>query len=65
MGSSYNPASQSTTFKWTVGTFDMVLYGKVPTSTSSVAQTVNVVSLYSGSGGTALDQITFKQPVQV
>jgi hypothetical protein len=60
MGSSYNPASQSTTFKWTAGTFDMVLYGKVPTSTSTttVAQTVKVVSLYGGSGGTALDEVT-------
>src|SRR3990172_9691140 len=58
MGSTYNPASQSTTFKWTEGTFDMILYGKVPNSASSVAQTISVVSLYSGSGGTALDQIT-------
>jgi hypothetical protein len=58
MGSTYNPASQSTTFKWKEGTFDMVLYGKVPNSASNVAQTVSVVSLYSGSGGTALDQIT-------
>ncbi len=57
MGSTYNPASQSTTFKWSSGTFDMVLYGKVPTSTSTVEQTVKVVSLYGGSGGTALDQI--------
>ena len=32
MGPTYNPATQSTTFKWTEGTFDMVLYGKVPTS---------------------------------
>jgi hypothetical protein len=58
MGPTYNPAAQSTTFKWTEGTFDMILYGKVPNSASSVAQTISVVSLYSGSGGTALDQIT-------
>ncbi len=58
MGSTYNPAAQSTTFKWTVGTFDMVLYGKMPNSASNVAQTVNVVSLYGGAGGSALDQIT-------
>src|SRR5665647_250614 len=58
MGTTYNPAAQSTTFKWTVGTFDMVLYGKIPASASKVAQTVNVVGLYSGSGGAALDQIT-------
>jgi len=59
MGPTYNPATQSTTFKWSEGTFDMVLYGKVPTSTSAttVAQTINVVSLYGGSGGAALDQI--------
>jgi hypothetical protein len=58
MGNTYNPAAQSTTFKWTVGTFDMVLYGKVPNSASNVAQTVNVVSLSSGAGGSPLDQIT-------
>jgi hypothetical protein len=58
MGDTYNPAAQSTTFKWTAGTFDMVLYGKVPISVTTVAQKVNVVSLYGGSGGAALDQIT-------
>ena len=58
MGNTYNPASQATTFKWTVGTFDMVLYGKIPNSASNVAQTVNVVSLASGAGGAPLDQIT-------
>jgi hypothetical protein len=58
MGSTYNPAAQSTTFNWTSGTFDMVLYGTVPNSAATVAQTVNVVSLYGGSGGAALDQIT-------
>jgi hypothetical protein len=60
MGSTYNPAAQSTTFKWTAGTFNMVLYGKVPNSATPVAQTVSVVSLYGGSGGAALDQITVK-----
>jgi hypothetical protein len=60
MGSTYNPAAQSTTFKWTAGTFNMVLYGKVPNSVTTVAQTVSVVSLYGGSGGAALDQITVK-----
>jgi len=58
MGSTYNPAAQSTTFKWTVGTFDMVLYGKIPNSASNVAQTVNAVILSSGAGGSPLDQIT-------
>ena len=58
MGDTYNPASQSTTFQWTVGTFDMVLYGKVPASASNIAQTINLVSLSSGAGGSPLDQIT-------
>ena len=58
MGSTYNPAAQSTTFAWTVGTFNMVLYGKIPNSASNVAQTVNIVSLSSGAGGSPLDQIT-------
>jgi hypothetical protein len=58
MGSTYNPASSSTTFKWTVGTFDMILYGKVPSSSSDVPRTVVLVSLSSGSGGAAIDQIT-------
>jgi hypothetical protein len=57
MGSTYNPASQTTTFKWTVGTFDMVLYGKVPLSASNIAHPVNVVILSSGSGGAPLDSI--------
>jgi hypothetical protein len=57
MGSTYNPASSSTTFKWTVGTFDMVLYGKVPASASNIAHPVNVVILSSGAGGSPLDQI--------
>jgi hypothetical protein len=58
MGTTYNPASQATTFKWSAGTFNMILYGKVPSSATTVAQTVSVVSLYGGSGGAALDQIT-------
>jgi len=57
MGSTYNPASQTTTFKWTVGTFDMVLYGKVPLSVSNIARPVNVVILSSGAGGAPLDSI--------
>jgi hypothetical protein len=60
MGSSYNPASASTTIKWSEGTFDMVLYGRVPNTASSTAKTINVVTLGSASGGTALDQITVK-----
>jgi hypothetical protein len=58
MGNSYNPASSSTSFKWTIGTFDMVLYGKVPSTGASSAKAVNVVTLTSGAGGTPIDQIT-------
>ena len=58
LGATYNPASQSTTFKWTVGTFEMVLYGKVPASSSNVARAINVVTLSSGVGGAPIDQIT-------
>ncbi len=58
MGSTYNPASASTSFTWTAGeTIDMVLYGTVPSSTSS-AKTINIVKLSSGSSSTAIDQIT-------
>jgi hypothetical protein len=57
MGSTYNPAAQSTTFKWTVGTFDMVLYGKVPATSSNVAKPISVVILASGAGGAPIDQI--------
>jgi hypothetical protein len=58
MGSTYNPAAASTTFKWTVGTFDMVLYGKVPSTGTSSAKTLNVVTLTGGSGGTPIDLIS-------
>jgi hypothetical protein len=58
LGATYNPASSSTAFKWAVGTFDMVVYGKVPSSTSNVAKTVNVVTLASGAGGAPIDLIT-------
>ena len=57
MGATYNPAAQSTTFKWSVGTFNMVLYGKVASSVSNASRTVNVVTLSSGAGGVGLDQI--------
>lgn len=58
LGTAYNPASQTTSFSWKVGTFDMALYGKVPASASDVARTIHVVTLTSGSGGAAIDQIT-------
>ncbi len=58
LGSEYNPNAQSTKFDWEVGTFEMALYGKVPASSSSVAKSINVVTLTSGSGGSAIDTIT-------
>jgi hypothetical protein len=60
LGSSYNPAASSTSFKWAVGTtFDMILYGKVPTAgAATVSKANNLVTLTSASGGTPIDQIT-------
>jgi hypothetical protein len=58
LGSDYNPASKSTEFNWDVGTFDMALYGTVPSTTSKTAKTVNVVTLTSEAGGAAIDQIS-------
>lgn len=57
LGSSYNPNSQSTQFAWTVGTFDMILTGTVP-STASGSAPFQVVGLNSASDGTNLDKIT-------
>jgi hypothetical protein len=56
MGSSYNPASASTSFKWTEGTIDMVLYGKVPTTASATAKTVSIIKLASGSS--TIEEVT-------
>ena len=58
LGSDYNPAPQSTEFNWVVGTFTMIVFGKVPVSATDVARTINVVSLYGPTGGIAIDQIT-------
>jgi hypothetical protein len=57
MGSSYNPNSQATQFTWTVGTFEMVLTGTVP-STLSGSTPLQVVGLYSASDDTNLDRIS-------
>ncbi len=57
LGPDYNPTSASAQFNWVEGTFTMILYGKVPASTSDVAKTISVVSIYGPSGGNALDQI--------
>jgi hypothetical protein len=56
MGPNYNPAQASTKFNWNEGTFEMILYGKVPTS-ASTTKSINIVSLY-GPSGTVLDRIT-------
>ncbi len=63
VGSTFNPASATTTFKWTVGTLEMVLYGTVPastTATSNASRTINVVTLSSAAGGQPLDRITIQ-----
>lgn len=56
MGNNYNPAQQSTKFNWNEGTFEMILYGRVPSSGSDT-KSVSIASLYSPSG-TLLDRIT-------
>ena len=56
MGDKYNPAQQSTSFNWVVGTFQMNLRGTVPNS-QSATKSVDVVSLY-GPTGTVLDKLT-------
>ncbi|MDR0373151.1 MAG: hypothetical protein LBI79_06300 [Nitrososphaerota archaeon] len=56
LGSSFSPNSQSTPFNWVTGTFELILYGKVPT-TSSASKVVTAVSLFGPSGGTPLDTI--------
>ncbi|MGE5187802.1 MAG: hypothetical protein ACM3JE_02120 [Betaproteobacteria bacterium] len=60
MGTSFNPASASTSFKWTIGTFDIALYGKVPSTGTSAAKTVSIVTLSSGTATTPIDQITVR-----
>ncbi|MCL2359967.1 hypothetical protein [Candidatus Bathycorpusculum sp.] len=57
LGSAFSPNSQSTSFNWVTGEFEMILYGKVPT-TSSASKALTAVSLYGPSGGTPLDTIT-------
>jgi hypothetical protein len=56
MGDKYNPAQQSTKFNWNEGTFEMILLGRVPSSTSDT-KSIPIISLYSPSG-TLLDRIT-------
>lgn len=60
LGSAYNPNSATAEFNWVVGTFTMILYGKVPVSTTptDAAKTINVLSLYGPTGGEAIDKIS-------
>jgi hypothetical protein len=57
LGTAYNPNSANAEFKWTVGTFTMALYGRVPLSATDTAKLISVVSLYSAAGGAPIDQI--------
>jgi hypothetical protein len=56
LGSSFSPNSQSTQFNWVTGTFEMILHGTVPT-TSSASKSVTALSLYGPTGSTPLDTI--------
>jgi len=57
LGSAFSPNAQSTSFNWITGEFEMILYGKVPT-TNSASKPLTVVSLYGPAGNTPLDTIT-------
>ena len=58
LGNDFNPNANPAQFSWTLGTFTMTVYGKIPTSTSQSGAPINVVSLYGPTGGIAIDQIT-------
>lgn len=58
LGSDFNPNANPAQFTWTLGTFTMTVYGKIPTSTSQSGAPVNVVSLFGPTGGVAIDQIS-------
>jgi hypothetical protein len=60
LGSDFNPNANPAQFSWTVGTFTMSVYGKIPTSTSQSGAPVNIVSLFGPTGGVAIDQISIK-----
>jgi len=56
LGTAFSPNAQSTSFNWVTGSFEMVLYGKVPAS-SSASHTITAVSLYGPTGSAPLDTI--------
>jgi hypothetical protein len=58
LGNDFNPNANPAQFGWTLGTFSMSVYGKIPTSTSQTGAPVNLVSLYGPTGGVAIDQIS-------
>jgi len=58
LGSDFNPNANPAQFTWTLGTFTMTVYGKIPTSTSQSGAPINVVSLFGPTGGVAIDQIS-------
>ena len=58
LGNDFNPNANPAQFGWTMGTFSMSVYGKIPTSTSQTGAPVNLVSLYGPTGGVAIDQIS-------
>jgi hypothetical protein len=58
LGNDFNPNANPAQFSWTLGTFSMSVYGKIPTSTSQTGAPVNVVSLFGPTGGIAIDQIS-------
>jgi hypothetical protein len=59
LGPNFSPNSASTQFNWVVGTFEITLNGKVP-STNSASKLIDAVSLYGPSGGVALDKISIR-----
>ena len=58
LGNDFNPNANPAQFGWTVGTFSMSVYGKIPTTTSQTGAPLNLVSLYGPTGGVAIDQIS-------
>jgi hypothetical protein len=60
LGNDFNPNANPAQFSWTIGTFTMTVYGKIPTSTSQSGAPVNLVSLFGPTGGVAIDQISIQ-----
>ena len=58
LGNDFNPNANPAQFGWTLGTFSMSVYGKIPTTTSQTGAPLNLVSLYGPTGGVAIDQIS-------